>query len=128
MTGATARLVILIALAAPAVHAAAPWAEKRNPRQQVTADYLMETCHVVGQTAHGMIPHFDCESYVYGVLDSHLAVRDKLPKPSQACFPVTLAPWEALEVAYPHLRRDGRNSQDAAKFLMEALRKKYPCK
>ena len=70
-----------------------PWVETKRARESVTVDFLYETCSAVGQTAHGMIPHFDCESYVYGVLDAHVAVRDALPKAQRACFPASLPPW-----------------------------------
>jgi hypothetical protein len=115
-----------LCLAAPA-HAVNPWMDTRHAREKVTVDYLFESCSVVGETAHGMIPHFDCESFTYGVLDSYLSVRDSIPKASRACFPANLPPWKALEAASAEIN-DKNRTKLAAPFLIEALRKKHPCR
>ena len=116
----------LLCLAGSVAAAEPPWAATRHAREQVTVDFLYEACSVVGETAHGKVPHFDCESYVYGVLDAHVATRDQLPKSQRACFPAALPPWQALEEALPLI--DAHRSRTAAPFLIEALRQKYPCK
>ena len=58
--------------------------DTKYPRQSVSVEYLYETCSVVGGTAGGLIPFFDCESYVYGVLDTHLSHRIEVPDPARA--------------------------------------------
>lgn len=100
--------------------------ETRNPRRQVTVDGLYEACGVVGETAYGDIPYFDCESYVYGVLDAYLALRDSIPKEKRACFPADIPPWKVLEIAHSLIL--GKDSgKIAGPALIEELRKRYPC-
>ncbi len=41
----------------------------------ITADFLLETCSVTGKTAYGMIPYFDCQSYVLAVLDTYRSMQ-----------------------------------------------------
>ncbi len=96
------------------------------PREVVTVDFLYEACSVVGETARGKIPFFDCESYVYGVLDAYLSISPYIPEEQRACVPSGLPPWKVLEDARP-LIDEGRESKTAAPALIEALRKKYPC-
>ena len=100
--------------------------DTRNPRREVTVDSLYEACSVVGETAKGDIPYFDCESYVYGVLDAYVKVRENVPKASKACFPPDIEPWRVLEMANP---KPGsyRPDQSAASYLIDFLRKRYPC-
>lgn len=100
--------------------------EMRNPRRGVTVDYLYESCASVGETAKGDIPYFDCESYVYGVLDAYTKISGEIPKESRACFPAKIEPWRVLEMANPKV---GSYSpvQSAASFLIDFLRKRYPC-
>lgn len=55
----------------------------------VSADFLMESCSVPGQTAYGMIAYFDRQSYVLGVLDT---VRSLNAGPDAAvCLPPVLS-------------------------------------
>lgn len=63
--------------------------DSKNPTATVTLDYFLEACTVVGETQFGMIPNFDCESYIYGVLDTYAATQTKLKKP-QLCIPQIL--------------------------------------
>lgn len=105
-----------------------PGALAAEPRRSsVTVDYLYEACSAAGQTARGMIPYFDCRSYVYGVLDSHLAVRRYLPSDHGACFPASISPEEVLKIGQDALLQD-HGSEEAGPALIEMLRKKYPCK
>jgi len=102
-------------------------ADTRRTRQQVTMDFLYEACgDVEADKSRGMIPYFDCESYVYGVLDAYLSIRESIPKSQRACFPADLAPWQAIEIAHP-LAFGEQSSKAAAPVLIEALRKTYPC-
>jgi len=94
--------------------------------EKVTVDFLYEACGNVGETARGMIPYFDCESYVYGILDSYLTIRDSIPKASRACFPPDIAPWRVLEDARPYIF-ERRHSDVAAPAIIDALKSKYPC-
>jgi Rap1a immunity proteins len=100
--------------------------ETRYPRQTVTVDGLYEACGVVGETAKGDIPYFDCESYVYGVLDAYIKVSSVIPGADRACFPPRIEPWRVLEMANP---KPGtyRKDQSAASFLIDFLKKRYPC-
>jgi hypothetical protein len=94
-------------------------------RQNVSTQFFLESRATVGGTAYGMIPHFDCQSYIYGVLDGHLAVRDSLPKSQRACFPVGMSPAEALKAIDAARLKD--DSKRAAPAILNALKKKYPC-
>ena len=125
MTRSSLLLILLLSVWVSDVCATNP-SETRYPRRQVTVDGLYEACSVVGGTAKGDIPYFDCESYVYGVLDAYLAVRESVPKNRRACFPADIPPWRALEDAHS-LILSSEHSSTAAPALIEALRKKYPC-
>jgi hypothetical protein len=101
--------------------------DTRHKRESVTVDYLLESCAVIGETAGGMIPFFDCESYLYGVIDSHLAVRALLKPKQQACFPADIAPWQVYEDIQQFIPQSLWH-KPAAPLIIEALRTKYPCK
>jgi len=80
----------------------------------------------VGETAHGIIPHFDCESYIYGVLDSFLAFSDFLPPHRRTCAPEELAPW----MVYEHLMAadiQGLREDPAASVITDILHHTFPC-
>ena len=118
------RIALLFA-ALPLIAAAKGPLDTRHARETVSMDYLMESCTVVGETAGGMVPHFDCESYLYGILDAHVAMRGALKTPS-ACFPADIAPWQVYEqlVELPRTEDWGK---PAAPLIVEALKKRYPC-
>ena len=109
-----------------------PWIDHRQPRRTVTLEYLYESCAGRGDTGGGDIPYFDCETYVYGVLDSYILIRPSMPVSQRACFPTNLPPWLALEIAEPMLfgakSGKGDGSAPAALKIIDALRKKYPCR
>ncbi len=124
-------VAFLICLAIPVNVSAAPtppWEARPAQRNTVTLDFLLETCDAVGKTARGMIPYFDCDSYIYGVLDAYLEVRDRLPFEKRACFPASITPGQVLKDIW-HLasQNDDRLSRTAAPTIIEELRKKYPC-
>jgi hypothetical protein len=75
----------------------------------------------------GRFTYFDCQSFVYGVLDAYLKVRDSIPARKRACFPADMAPWQAL-VAADGLVATEKSSLSAASAIIDVLRKKYPCK
>lgn len=100
---------------------------KKNDRKTVTYVFLYEACSSIGETGGGMIPWFDCESYVYGVLDSYIATRNTIPIKQRACFPANLAPWEALKLSRKDEFTEWEWSRLASTVLIENLRKHYPC-
>lgn len=97
----------------------------KHKRETVTLDYFLEACTVIGETSGGMIPHFDCESYLYGVLDGYSAVREQLPVKERACFPKAIAPWQVYELMQKQIVVDGH--KPAVQVILESLRTKYPC-
>ncbi len=98
----------------------------RKPRELVTLDYLHESCMVVGETGGGLIPYFDCESYVYGVLDGYIQIRNHIPISQRACFPTNIPPWRVLEIS-EKANLNHKFDAVAGPLLIEALRKKFPC-
>ena len=122
----TLRLAVLFFASLPMVAAAGTPLDTRHKRETITMDYLMESCTVVGETAGGMVPHFDCESYLYGLLDAQLAVRGVLAQKHAACFPEGIAPWEVYQELGALVRRDDWD-KPAAPFVLEALKKRFPC-
>ena len=116
-------LSLPLAIAAPAL-AATPL-DTRHARETVTLDYLMESCTVVGETAHGMVPHFDCESFLYGVIDTVAALpADGAAAPH--CVPAALAPWQVYGRIGDRIPRE-RWNEPAARLLVELLRREFPC-
>lgn len=114
-----------------------PWDLKRI-HQKVTLDYLLESCALnVGDPSlgRGKIPYFDCESYIYGVLDSYQAIKYYIPKTERVCIPTEIAPWQVLNDTMDIFKdKNGKtkipyNGSDvAAPELLKELHKQYPCK
>jgi len=77
------------------------------------------------ETAKGDIPYFDCESYVYGILDAYIKVRDGIPR-QQSMLSAEVEPWRVLEIANPKREATGK-TQSAASFLIDFLKNRYPC-
>lgn len=100
--------------------------DSKNPPAVVTLDYFLEACTVVGETQFGMIPNFDCESYIYGVLDTYAATQTKLKKP-QVCIPQNIAPWQVYETVLASSIKPSVY-QAAAPAIIKALSEKYPCR
>jgi hypothetical protein len=105
-------------------------AARPTPRETVTVDYLYEACAGTGDpaSARGLIPYFDCQSYVYGVLDAYLSVREALPLGNRACFPSSLSPWQAIEFGRVLLDDPSNGPKVAGPALITILAKTYPCK
>lgn len=117
-------------------HAVTSW-DYKKPRETITLDFLFEVCakdmgdpNGIG----GIVPFFDCDSYIYGVLDSYLLIRDYIPKKERVCLPVDISPWKVLEdtknIFYTDKGRfkvpyNGTNS--ASEEIIKELHKKYPC-
>lgn len=129
--------ILLLALAATALPAAADTPlDTRHPRETVTLEFLMEACSVVGETEFGMVPNFDCESFLYGVIDTHVATETARGDDRHACVPAGLAPWqlyglvdddtpdeERAQVVIPRARW----GEPAAPLLVEIMERAYPC-
>lgn len=91
----------------------------------VSADFLMETCSVPGQTAYGMIPNFDCQSYVLAVLDT---VRTVNAGPDASiCLPPLMSAGGALLVIADSYTYEADGQRPAARVLVEGLAKRFPC-
>jgi Rap1a immunity proteins len=121
------KIVSMWFLGAMCIQALCPTVAASQERKEVTVNFLYEACAVIGQTARGMIPHFDCHSYVYGVLDTYLAIRQSVPKADRACFPVSLPPWQALKEVEPLVDWKKQGSLSAGPVIIKALHKAYPC-
>lgn len=100
--------------------------DTKNAPAIITIDYFLEACSVIGDTEYGMIPNFDCESYIYGILDTVAATKNSLKKPL-ACFPKNIAPWQVYEMITTQPIQQNRNNP-AATFILKTLGEKYPCK
>jgi hypothetical protein len=120
-------MTLAINIATAALLLGATWAQaatpldSKNKHQVVSYDFLMEACSVVGETAHGMLPHFDCESYLYGVLDAHAAL--KAPK---VCAPPRLPAWKLYQALLAAPRTEWK--QPAAGLVIQTLARTYPCR
>ncbi len=112
---------ITLLVVAPALPAATPL-DTRHARETITVDYLLESCTVVGETAHGLVPHFDCESWLYGVL----ATLEAMHEPT-VCPPAPLAPWQAYDVLIAAPVPEGRGGEPALPYVLERLRAAFPC-
>jgi hypothetical protein len=120
------REVIVIALLFPLAGLADQSTRPSNVREKVTVDYFLESCSDIGGTAGGLIRYFDCDSYIYGVLDTYTEESQFIPIEKRACFPKTLTPAQVMDDAW-HI--DGKlGPKIAAPALIEMLTKKYPCK
>ena len=119
-----AALLMLIAASSTA-DAITPM-ETRNPQETVTLNYFMEACSVIGQTASGLIPYFDCESYLYAVMDTQRALNPSLPAEMRTCPPDNLAPWQLYERIGPGIPESEWN-KPAAPAILHVMRRAYPC-
>lgn len=112
---------------------------KSHPRGKVTLDYWGESCDIdMGDPVlkGGTIPYFDCQSYIYGILDAYISIRDFIPKKERVCFPKNITPWQVLQdTQYIDLsddkitlRKPYNGFNTAAVEIIKELHKKYPCK
>jgi len=120
------RAAILALIAASSAASAVTPLEMRNPHQTVTLHYFMEACSIIGQTASGVVPYFDCESYLYAVMDTQRALNPSLPAEMQACFPDDLPPWRLWASIGPDISVSGW-TKPAAISIARVLRQEYPC-
>jgi len=87
----------------------------------ITADFLLETCSVTGQTAYGMIPYFDCQSYVLAVLDTYRSMQGK------SCLPAQLTAREVLDVVTTRFKFERDGQRRASDVILEAMQSKFAC-
>jgi hypothetical protein len=119
-------IVALIAGLSPAASARTP-IDIANARQTITMDYLMESCTVVGETAGGLVNYFDCESYLYGLLEAQVELNPALSDGSRACVPASVAPWQIYE-QLSGIEQPTGWSGPAAPIILRELRHRYPCR
>lgn len=100
-----------------------------NAPYDVDSDFLAEACTVIGQTAYGKIPYFDCYSYFYGVMDSYHSLAAILLDAQRICLPEKLTPKEAYDIYWQWFEKHPEQDQlRASEAILRALREKYPCK
>jgi hypothetical protein len=102
-------------------------AQHSQTHETITVDFLLESCSATGQTARGKIPYFDCDSYIYGMVDSYLEVRNDIPKSERSCFPASISPAQVLNDTSELESNLDVGKESAAPALLKILRKKYPC-
>lgn len=114
------------------------WGEDQ-PRKKVTLDYWGESCSLeMGDPNRrgGIIPYFDCQSYIYGMIDTYISLRDFVPKKERVCFPENITPWQILQdTKYIFDVSPGKNEfrtpyngpRTASVEIIKELHKKYPC-
>jgi hypothetical protein len=88
----------------------------------ITADFLLETCSVTGKTAYGMIPYFDCQSYVLAVLDTYRSIQG-----GGACLPAQLTAKEVLDVVSTRFKYEKDGQRRASDVILDALQTKFAC-
>lgn len=91
----------------------------------VSADFLMESCSVPGQTAYGMIAYFDCQSYILAVLDT---VRSLNAGPdAMVCLPPVMSAGGVLRLIAESYSDETSGEKPAAAVLVDALTAAFPC-
>lgn len=88
----------------------------------ITADFLLETCSVTGKTAYGMIPYFDCQSYVLAVLDTYRSMQG-----GKVCLPAQLTARDVLDVVSTRFKYEKDGQRRASDVILEAVQSKYSC-
>lgn len=111
-----------------------------HPRAKVTLDYWGEACSIdMGDPVlrGGVIPYFDCQSYLYGMLDAYLSVSKFIPKNQRVCLPINISPWQILQdtkyifdvsPTNDDFRKPYNGPNTASVEIIKELHKKYPCK
>lgn len=94
----------------------------------ITADFLLETCSVTGKTAYGMIPYFDCQSYVLAVLDTYRSMQGGSATAAKLCLPPTITAREVLDVVTARFKFERDGQRRASDVILEALPTKFACR
>jgi hypothetical protein len=94
----------------------------------VKIQFFLEACAVPGETARGMIPYFDCQSYVLGVIDTYRQLKYSVPKSISMCIPPDVTTKDVLELVwkqYPNW--SVHESRQASEIILEVLNVRFPC-
>ncbi len=112
-------------------------AQKVNPeccnyaasKEAIKIQFFLEACSVPGETQHGMVPYFDCQSFVLGVVSTYRQVNFQLPKESQLCIPESLTTKNLLELILKKYPNWGiKEERLASEVIIETLKINYFCK
>src|ERR1035437_7108855 len=66
----------------------------------IKIQFFFESCAVPGETARGMIPYFDCQSYMLGVVDTYRQLKSSTSKSKQMCLPSNITTKDVLELIW----------------------------
>jgi hypothetical protein len=94
----------------------------------IKIQFLLEACAVPGETARGLIPYFDCQSFFLGTIEAYRRLKVYIPKENQTCIPENITTKDVLELiwrAYPNW--DIPAHRDATEVILEVLEKEYSC-
>jgi hypothetical protein len=97
-------------------------------KDAIKIQFFLEACSVPGETKFGMVPYFDCQSFVLGVVSAYRQVNSQLPKPNQLCIPESLTTKNLLELIlkqYPNWNI--KEERLASEVILEALKSNYSC-
>lgn len=111
-----------------AQHVYPEWGNYPAKPAAIKIDFLMEACADPGGGERGMVPYFDCQSYVLGVVDSYRLLRNSIAKEKTVCLPENVTTREIVKLIYSTYRQEPfPQNRGAADVILEVLRKKYPC-
>lgn len=94
----------------------------------VKIQFFLEACAVPGETAKGLIPYFDCQSYVLGLTDMYRLLKTSTPKNKQICIPENFTTKHLLDLiwkTYPNWEIP--DNRQPAELIFEILRIEFPC-
>jgi len=94
----------------------------------VKIQFFLEACAVPGESERGMMPYFDCQSYVLGIIDGYRLLKSSSPKDRQICLPESITTREVLELiwkSYPNW--EIAEHRQAAEVILEVIRKEFQC-
>ena len=89
--------------------------------------FFLEACAVPGETARGMIPYFDCQSYVLGVIDSYRQLKNLIPKSKSMCIPADITTKDVLELIWERHPLNMPENRQASEVILEVLQGRFPC-
>ena len=95
----------------------------------VKIQFFLEACAVPGETANGMIPYFDCQSYVLGIFDSYRLLKSSSSREYQICLPENITTRDVLELIwekYPKWEIPAH--RQATEVIFEVLQKNFSCR
>ncbi|HEY5757864.1 MAG TPA: Rap1a/Tai family immunity protein, partial [Steroidobacter sp.] len=69
---------------------------------------------------YGMIPYFDCQSYVLAVLDTYRSMQG-----GKVCLPAQLTAREVLDVVTARFKYEKDGQRRASDVILEALQGKF---